>query len=69
MTEQVGVQKKWETYLLYQKYLSTGNLPEAENKKLIDGLADIIAKCHDNSLEPDKIYLLTEQFRKRKYHK
>ena len=66
MIKKLGIQKRWETYILYQRYLAAGSLPEEDNKKLIDGLADIIQKCYDNSLEPDKIHILTDSFRKRK---
>ncbi|OGJ12925.1 hypothetical protein A3K82_01525 [Candidatus Pacearchaeota archaeon RBG_19FT_COMBO_34_9] len=56
-----------ETYRLYLNYIEGRKLSEAENNKLIDGLTDIIIKCYDNSCEPDKIFLFTEQFKKRIY--
>ena len=66
MLEKCETPKRRETYLLYRHYEAIGKLPEEEYKKLVDGLVDIIRNCHENSLEPDKIHIFTEQFRKRK---
>ncbi len=37
MTESEPV-KRWETFLLYKRYLAVKKLPEEEYKKLVDGL-------------------------------
>lgn len=63
MENKKGGNKKWETYLLYRRYLATGNLPEADSKKLIDGLAVVINDCYRDRFEGDKIFLHTNQFR------
>ena len=58
--------KRWETFLLYHRYLSAGRkLPEREYRKLVDGLVNIIQNCHENSTEPDKIYIYTDAFKRR----
>jgi hypothetical protein len=53
-----------DTYLRYVRYKTTPNLPEAEKRKLIDGLVKILLDCNNLATDSGEVYHLTESFRR-----